>query len=199
MSEELRAKWNIRHAEAEDIGEAPTVLRDHLHLLPPTGDALDLACGRGAGALLLASRGLRVQAWDLSEVAVGRLAEEAQRRGLTNIHTQVRDVICEPPEPRSFDLILVSFFLERALATHLIAALRPGGLLFYQTFTRAAVSSRGPSNPQYRLDDNELLRMFSGLHLRFYREEGLLGDLEAGCRDVAMLVGEKPGRERERV
>jgi len=193
MSEDLRTKWNIRHAQAQDIGEAPRVLRDNLHLLPPSGDALDLACGRGAGALLLASRGLRVQAWDLSEVAIERLIAEALAQGVGNVHALVRDAIRQPPEPGSFDLILVSFFLDRGLAPHLINALRPGGLLIYQTFTRAAVSACGPCNPEYRLGDNELLRMFSGLIVRFYREEGLLGDLGAGCRDVAMLVAEKPG------
>jgi SAM-dependent methyltransferase len=134
-----------------------------------------------------------VQAWDLSKVAIERLAAEARKRELSNLHGQVRDVIREPPAPGRFDLILVSFFLQRDLAAYLIDALRPGGVLFYQTFTRAAVSPCGPSNPAFRLDDNELLRMFSALRVRVYREEGLLGDRTTGCRDVAMLVAEKPG------
>jgi len=191
VSEDLRTKWNLRHAEAEGVGDTPRVLRDNLHLLPARGDALDLACGRGAGALLLARHGLRVQAWDLSEVAIERLVAEARQQGLRNLYAKVRDVIQAPPEPNGFDLILVSFFLERGLAPQLIDALRPGGLLFYQTFTRAAVSAFGPSNPEYRLGDNELLRLFPRLTVRFYREDGRLGDLGAGCRDIAMLVAEK--------
>jgi 2-polyprenyl-3-methyl-5-hydroxy-6-metoxy-1,4-benzoquinol methylase len=193
VNEDPRTQWNIRHAEAVGAGEAPRVLQDNLHLLPCGGDALDLACGRGAGALLLAKQALRVEAWDISEVAIERLLAEAQDQGISNLHAQVRDVIQQPPEPASFDLILVSFFLERALAPRLSGALRPGGLLFYQTFTRVAVSTCGPSNPAFRLDDNELLRLFPDLRVRFYREEGLLGNLDAGCRDIAMLVAQKPG------
>jgi hypothetical protein len=30
------------------------------------------------------------------------------------------------------------------------------------------------------------------LRVRFYREEGRLGDIDRGERDIAMLVGEQP-------
>ena len=103
----------------------------------------------------------------------------------------MRDVVQQLPAPHSFYVILVSFFLERELVPALIAALRPGGLLFYQTFSRVAVSDCGPSNPAYRLDDNELLQLFRPLRVRFYREEARLGDVTRGYRDVAMLVAEK--------
>jgi SAM-dependent methyltransferase len=139
----------------------------------------------------LAELGLEVKAWDLSAVAVRRLGETALQRGLPNLQEQVRDVEQAPPPADSFDVIVVSYYLERTLAPRIAAALRPGGLLFYQTFTRLAVGDEGPSNPAYRLDDNELLRLFSGLRLRFYREENRLGDLSRGARDVAMLVAER--------
>ncbi|MEW8205094.1 MAG: SAM-dependent methyltransferase, partial [Candidatus Thiodiazotropha taylori] len=83
------------------------------------------------------------------------------------------------------------YFLERSLIPTLIQALKPGGLVFYQTFTRQAVSSEGPQNPAFRLADQELLQLFSQLHVRVYREEGRLGDLSLGSRDVAMLVAQK--------
>ena len=75
-----------------------------------------------------------------------------------------------------------------ALAT----ALRPCGVLFYQTFSQTRITGVGPSNPAFRLADNELLRLLPQLRLRFYREEASLGDLGVGCRDLAMLVGERP-------
>jgi 2-polyprenyl-3-methyl-5-hydroxy-6-metoxy-1,4-benzoquinol methylase len=170
--------------------EASRVLRENLHLLPQRGDALDLACGLGASALMMARAGLRVQAWDLSQVALDSLAKEASRTGI-RISLQCRDVIVSPPQAESFDIIHVSYFLDRGLVPRLIQALRPGGLIFYQTFTRAAVSDTGPSNPEYRLKDNELLHLFPGLLIRCYCEEGRLGDLRSGCRDVALLVAEK--------
>jgi SAM-dependent methyltransferase len=189
----LQAKWDRRHTEAEGVGEPAAVLVENAHLLPATGRALDLACGRGANALLLAGSGLEVQAWDLSPVAIGRLAREAGARGL-NLAAEVRDVLRHPPPAGRFDVILVAYFLDRGLAPALSAALRPGGLLFYETFTREAVSDCGPTNPDFRLADNELLRLFPGLHPRVYREEGRLGDVSRGHRDAAMMVAEKPAR-----
>lgn len=103
----------------------------------------------------------------------------------------MRDVIARPPEPASVDLLLVSFFLERELAPALVAALKPGGLLFYQTYSRAAVSDEGPASDRFRLADNELLELFAALKVRVYREERLLGDTRQGWRDRAMLVAER--------
>jgi tRNA G37 N-methylase Trm5 len=134
---------------------------------------------------------LETVAWDISPVAIERLEAYAANEGLTNLSAQVRDVEQLPPPPASFDLIIVSYYLERALIPDLIDALLPGGLIYYQTFTQLAVSDLGPSNPAYRLADNELLQLFSGLKLRYYREENRLGNLHAGVRDVAMLVAEK--------
>jgi len=174
--------WNSRHADAER-GQAAWVLREHVHLLPSAGEALDLACGLGANALLLAEHGLRVRAWDFSPVAIKRLGEEAGRRGLA-VHGEVRDVVAAPPAPESFDVIVVSHFLERSLIPHLLAALRPGGLLFYQTFTlERPEGSPTPSNPAFLLAPNELLELCRPLRLLVYREDGLFGDLGQGLTD----------------
>ncbi|HXH03596.1 MAG TPA: class I SAM-dependent methyltransferase [Candidatus Competibacteraceae bacterium] len=191
-SEELRRQWDERYrANGAAMPEAARVLSEYRHLLPATGRALDLACGLGGNALLLAEAGLETWAWDLSAVAVARLAELAAARALP-IHVEQRDVIACPPPPQSFDVITVSRFLERALAPVLSQALRPGGLLFYQTFTKARLGEGGPRNPAYLLDDNELLALFSGLRVRAYREEGLVGDLGRGWRGEALLVAQKP-------
>ncbi|MEW7977345.1 MAG: methyltransferase domain-containing protein [Candidatus Sedimenticola endophacoides] len=184
------ARWDRRHGEAQGPGEVAEVLRQNLHLLPPWGRALDLACGRGANALLMARQGLRVSAWDLSPVAIERLRREAVAQGL-EIEAEARDLCAGTLPEAAFDLILVSHFLERSLAPAIISALRPGGLLFYQTFSRAVVSMAGPSNSEYRLADNELLSLFTSLRVRVYREEQTLGDTTQGWRDKAMLIAQK--------
>lgn len=188
----LRAKWDRRYRDTNRDPPPATVLTENLHLLPPHGRALDLACGFGAAALLLAERGLEVAAWDLSPVAIERLQRDSADRGL-RIVAEIRDVCREPPNPETFDVILVSHFLERGLAPALMEALRPGGLLFYQTFSREAVSDCGPSNPAFRLATNELLQLFSSLVVRFYREEGRTGDRGAGTRNIAQLVAQRAG------
>ncbi len=187
MSELRRAKWNERHAAATEIGDPAEVLVHNSHLVPCAGRALDLACGRGGNALWLAERGLEVHAWDFSPVAIRRLAAAAVERGLT-VSAQVRDVVALPPPSATFDLVVVSYFLERALMPALAAALRRGGRLFYQTFTREGAQDTGPGNPSYRLAPNELLTAFPGLRMRYYREDGAA----AACRtsDVSALPGQ---------
>jgi len=181
-------KWDRIYREAPG-GDVPAaaVLRDNRHLLPPRGTALDLACGRGGNALLLAAAGLDTHAWDLSAVAVERLSAEAGRRGLV-IHAVQRDVSEAPPAPETFDVITVSRFLDRRLCRALAEALRSGGLLFYQTFTEDKDPAVGPKNPDYILQRGELLTLFAGLRPVVYREEQRIGDLEQGFRNEAMLV-----------
>ena len=186
--ESLAAKWDARY-RGSATAAATEVLVENRHLLPAVGEALDLACGLGGNALLLARHGLRTTAWDLSPVAIERLAAEAE--GLP-LRAEVRDVLAAPPAAGSFDVIVVSRFLERDLCPLLMAALRPGGLLFYQTFTRDKAVPGGPSTPDFLLAENELLRLFEGLRLRVYREEGCLGDVTRGLRNEALLVAQRP-------
>lgn len=190
MSEDRRAIWDSRHAEAEDIGSVASVLTRNAHLLDGQGRALDLACGRGASALWLARQGYAVSAWDYSGVALQRLQQVARQQNV-EIDTELRDVVADPPTPGSYDLILVSYFLDRSLASAIAAALKPGGLLFYQTFSQDGPSDTGPGNPAFRLAPNELLSLFHGLRLRYYREEGGLGDVTRGERGVAMMLAEQ--------
>jgi tellurite methyltransferase len=183
-------KWDVRY---RDTAETPParVLMENVHLLPSRGRALDLACGLGANALVLAAHGLETLAWDSSAVAIEKLRSLARARGVL-IQAAVRDVVRQPPEPRNFDVIVVSHFLDRNLTAHLIAALRPRGLLYYQTFTRTRIADSGPHNPAYLLEDGELLAIFASLQPLVYREEGRVGNTRSGFRGQAMLVACKP-------
>lgn len=183
-------KWNNRYQTTSDMQEPCQVLADYTHLLPSTGTAVDLACGLGANALLLARHGLETYAWDYAKTALERLQIQAQSQQV-QIHTQVRDVIISPPTPATYDVIVICHFLARDLAPALIQALKPNGLLFYQTFTRIHVHDYGPKNPSFRLENNELLHLFSDLQVVIYREEGCIGDITQGFRNEALLIARK--------
>ena len=187
--EDLRSKWDGRYADSVAVAPPLEVLVDNAHLLPQAGDALDLASGLGGSALFMARRGLRVSAWDLSDVAVGRL------RGLASglpLSVEARDVIAQPPSPSSFDVITVGHFLDRSICASIAGALRPGGLLFYQTFSLERVDDSGPRDGPFRLQTNELLQLFPRLLVRFYRDEGRVGDISRGFRNRAQLVAQRP-------
>lgn len=189
IDDSLRQKWDARYSAAAKPAPPLEVLVENAHLLPPTGEALDLACGTGGSALFLVSRGLRTQAWDISAVAIDAVQRAARDRPLQGA---VRDVVAEPPEAAQFDVICVGHFLDRGLCPKLAAALRPGGLLFYQTYSIERVDDSGPGSAHFRLQRNELLKLFPGLIVRFYRDEGCTGDTAMGFRNRAQLVAQRP-------
>lgn len=199
MTAEPAIKWNSHYlgtARAEDPLPCE-VLSANARLLPDCGTALDLACGVGGNALFLARRGFAVTARDISSVAVRYLADLAGAEGL-EIAAEVCDIEQLPWKPEQYDLIVVSRYLNRALAPSIIAGLNAGGLLFYQTYTAAKSTMTGPRNPDYLLGDNELLDLFRDLRVRFYREDARCGDLSASCRDEAYFVGQKPSSNFDR-
>ncbi|KAF0190588.1 MAG: Tellurite resistance methyltransferase TehB core [Gammaproteobacteria bacterium] len=184
-------KWDRIYAAADKPPQSVCrVLEENAHLLPAKGTALDLACGLGANAFFLAENGLKTLAWDISPVAVRRVEEWAQQRTLP-VQAEVRDVLVDPLTQDEFDVIVVAHFLDRSLVPHLINALKPGGLLFYQTFTRNKITASGPSNAEFLLSENELLRLFAPLSALVYRDEGRVGDITRGMRSEAMFVGQK--------
>jgi SAM-dependent methyltransferase len=184
-------EWNNRYQSfLTDIPPPCQVIAAYTHLLPATGTALDLACGLGANALLLARHGLETYAWDYAETGLERLQAYAQIQ-LVPIHTERRDVVVSPPPADTFDVIVVCHFLDRRLAPALTQALKPNGLLFYQTFTRTSVNDCGPKNADFRLAENELLRLFADLQIVVYREEGDIGETSLGFRNEALLIARK--------
>ena len=162
-------------------------LTDHRHLLPPTGDALDLACGSGRNAIWLAEQGFRALAVDRNATALDALSEEAKLRRLS-LRTQVVDLEDGPPflDPDSFDLIVVVHYLHRPLFPGLVRALRPGGVLVYETFTRAQAARGKPTNPAFLLEPGELLTLVRPLQVLASREGEFEGKMLASVVATAI-------------
>lgn len=164
---------------------------ENTHLLPQTGKALDLACGRGGNALYLAAHGLETCAWDNNNSVLLELSEEALARDL-KVHIELRDCEQNPPRQQSFDVIVVSHFLYRPIMQALENSLKPGGVMFYETFTELKPAGMsGPTSPDYLLSDGELLTVFKSVEVIFYREERLVGKLATGLRGKAQIVVSK--------
>ncbi|MDD2759311.1 MAG: methyltransferase domain-containing protein [Methylomonas sp.] len=186
----LQAKWDAIYSNDEWLAEASETLLSHRHLLPKKGRALDLACGLGGNAMLLAAHGLSVDAWDISAVALAKLQQHANH-SLLPIVTRQCSITPETLAIAGYDVIIVSRFLDRSLCNAIMGALKPEGLLFYQTFTRNKLDQQGPCNPDYLLERNELLALFAPLSLIYYREYAHIGDLRYGNRNEACYIGQK--------
>lgn len=147
------------------------------------GGLLDLACGRGRHALLAAS-------WELDVVALDRDARALRSFAAATVARVRADAELAaglPFRPARFGAVLVSRFLFRPLVPRLVALLRPGGLLLYETFTkRQRELGQGPRNPSFLLDDGELPGLFPALAVEHYAE---------GLREgawLASLAARKP-------
>jgi SAM-dependent methyltransferase len=97
------------------------------------GRALDVGCGEGADAIWLAQRGWTVTAIDISDVALGRAREGAERVGVT-VHWVCGDALATSFSAGSFDLVSMQYpalpkAAGEAAVRVLLATVRPGGLL----------------------------------------------------------------------
>ncbi len=137
-------------------------------LIPAGGDVLDLACGGGRHARLLAALGHRVEAVDRDAAALAQLA------GVPGIVVRVADVE-HGPWPfagRRFAGIVVTHYLHRPLLPLIEAALAEGGVLIYETFMVGNERFGRPSNPDFLLQPQELLEVSraAGLRVLGYEE-----------------------------
>jgi tellurite methyltransferase len=182
------SEWDAKHRLA---GQAPSaepagIVRELLPLLP-MGQALDLACGTGRHTLLLVARNQHVTAVDWSATALEILESQARatqspvrriqslesagrssRGGIGLVQANLEKIVI--PE-RSYDLILCIRYLQRTLFPLICRALRPGGMLLFETYTQAQLQfDGGPRHPDHLLEAGELRRAFPELSVLFYRE-----------------------------
>jgi len=97
------------------------------------GTALDVGCGEGADAIWLAQQGWTVTAIDVSDVAVQRAREAAERLGVA-VEWMAGDALGTPFAAGSSDFLSLQYpALPRAAGDEamrrLLAAVRPGGVL----------------------------------------------------------------------
>jgi len=141
-----RLRWNERYASGT-YAETFAVRRlaeQALGLPLPDGPVLDLASGPSGSALLFAECGRHVTAVDVSDVALGLLAAEAERRGLRNLVTLVHADLpsWRPPAGQRHALVLCTGYFDRAVFAVAASAVAAGGLLGWEAFTLAARHDR---------------------------------------------------------
>jgi len=130
--------WDERYRSADRVWSGnpnPQLVAEVTGRVP--GLALDVGCGEGADAIWLASGGWMVVGADISGAALERAARHADDTDPAagaRIHWWQADLLAQPPEPGSFDLVSAQFMQlppdrRVPLFTALAASVRESGML----------------------------------------------------------------------
>lgn len=148
------------------------------------GLALDLACGLGANSLFLAHSKYEVQSMDLSDVAVNFLNEQAKHQFLP-----IKGKVCDLTDKtelqlkqESYDLIVITYYLDRSLFPLVKTAVKIGGYFFMETYFVSAEKNKRGISDQYKLLPNELLSEFCNWTVLFFEENEQEGRQTIFCR-----------------
>ncbi len=169
MSKQDRNKWNQRYAEGSYHKNNPvTLVEDWLPGLP-VGRALDVACGAGRNAILLAQAGYQVDAIDISREGLNLARQDAENRGLV-INWIEQDLDQAYPFDTDYDLIIVMWYVNLELISRLCDCLAPGGYLICEEHLITDQEVIGPTSLNYRVAPGELREAVSGVDVLLYEE-----------------------------
>ncbi|MCH7600119.1 MAG: class I SAM-dependent methyltransferase [Myxococcales bacterium] len=158
------------------LAKASILLTEHIEEVRAAalkGRVVDLACGSGRHTLLLAKAGIPVLGLDRNRDHLRELEAGARQLGdkVTTVRCDLETQHGIPVRPGSCGAILVFRFLFRPLAAAIEEALRPGGILLYETFALAhRETGRGPRRKEFFLEPDELPALFPNLEVISYRE-----------------------------
>lgn len=128
-------------------------VRRFMWLIPEAAEVLDLACGGGRHARLLAAAGYRVEAVDRDAQALAALHDVDG----VNVRQADLEAAAWPYHGRLFAGIVVTNYLFRPRLDDLLACLAEPGVLIYETFMVGNERYGKPSNPDFLLRSQEML------------------------------------------
>ena len=159
------------------------------HLLPAGEPVLDLACGSGRHTAYLRELGYEVTALDRD---LSRLGDLAKDPGVELVQSDLEDGSPFAMAGRRFGGVIVTNYLYRPLFPSLVEVLMPGGLLLYETFARGHERYGKPSNPNWLLNQGELLERARFERIQVLAFEDLeFTDPEPACKQ--RIAGRKIG------
>jgi len=150
------------------------------YLVAPGGAVLDVACGSGRHMRWFTERGHRVTGIDRDDAAMASAAAHG---------TVITADIENGPWPltgQTFDAVVVTNYLWRPLWPQILASVKPGGVLIYETFAHGQGSVGRPSRPEFLLQPGELLRLCADWHTVAYEHGVLSGPTRFVQRIVAI-------------
>ena len=185
-AEQDKIRWNKKYDTEQYIfgQEAIPFLQEHVDLLPK-GQVLDLAMGEGRNGVFLATQGFTVTGVDISEEGLKKAQTLATEQGVT-LTTIAADLETYEIPPKTFDVIICTYYLQRDLLPKIATALKPGGMVLIETYTVDHLQYQPRFNKDYLLKPNELLSMLPGLRILRYQE------VDTGQAAFASILAQKP-------
>lgn len=152
--------------------EPAQLLTTYLPLLPQ-GTALDVAMGKGRNAIYLASHGFEVAGLERDEESIRICRDEANKAGvhIDTRHTDLENLESYQIESSAYNVVICFYYLQRNLFPRIKDALKPGGIILYETFLiDQHIKTGHPKRREYCFEHNELLKLFPDFRILFYRE-----------------------------
>ena len=198
------ATWNKRFETADFVfGREPNAyLRAHALLLTRGSRALCVADGEGRNSFWLARQGMKVDAFDISEVGVAKAKKLAADEGVA-VAVTVADCDGWQWPVEAYDAVVAVFVqfadppMRERMFAHMARALKPGGLLILQGYTPKQLDYKtgGPPILLHLYTEPLLRAAFEALQiveLDEYEAELNEGTQHRGCSALVGLVARKP-------
>ena len=195
MSEDDRQRWNARYASRADEALGPPArFVEWLvgeGLVPASGDVLDVAAGAGRNAIFLASRGLDVDAVDISDAGLAIARSHAQRLGMgRRLNTRCLDLdACSGDAglgDNRYDLVVWVNYKNATISSAVNLATRPGGHVAVELAGHRNLRAHARPSARFLVDDDEIAGWFPDLETVWSSASWVEG------RYVVRFVGRKP-------
>ena len=181
-----RERWDSRYGKDEYfMGKDPIpFLVAHVDLLPK-GKVLDLAMGEGRNGVYLASKGFQVLGLDISPKGLEKAQKLAAEKQVT-IATKAVDLEEYQLERDAYDVVLISYYLQRNLVPQIKAALKSGGVAVIETYNLDYLKYNSRFRREWALEQNELLDWFKDFKILRYQV------VDDGKAAYSSIIAQKP-------
>ena len=182
-----------------DVAQPSDWVSRFVKRIPRGNRVLDLACGSGRHARLLASLAYSVLAVDRQIESLKILEQSLSEDEAAFVQVKELDLegdIWPLNAIGEFSGVIVTNYLYRPYMDELLKLLAPGGILIYETFSIGNEVFGKPSNPNFLLKPGELLAfaLNQGLNVLAYEDIYEEAPKPAMVQRICTVKGEQNGR-----
>ncbi len=184
MAKSDKTRWDERYINRPYPIEVVKIVEDFYPLVQGK-DTLEIACGKGRNARFLAAQGFKIDAYDISSVAIKTL------QGLENINAKEIDLDDINLGKDQYDLIVCTYYLDRSLFPKIYESLKEGGIFIFETYVYHEENENAPSQKRFLLQEGELVTQFNTLYEILHLQEKWGTNILGSKVLIGSIVGKK--------